>query len=387
MKISLCALQMTAPRLLLAAGLLMAAQAGLFAQDTTGFRISGHLKNIQAEWIYLSYIKDGRQILDSAKVNNGSYVFNGEVSENNPATIQDVPLRGIRPLPARVAKIYLTPESFAITHIDSFSNTLITGSAINTAYKKIQEQTDPTYEKEIAMLPRFQAARNANDDSTVKAIKQWVDSLDGVLDKKVYGPYAGDLPHSPLAFYVLQLYAANEPDAKELLPLFDGLNNTIRESKAGNAFREKLSFAAKTRIGAAAMDFTQDDTLGKPVILSSFKGKYVLLDFWASWCGPCRAENPNVVKAYAQYHPKGFEILSVSLDRQDSKDKWMKAIHDDGLTWTHVSDLQAWNNAVAKEYGVLSIPQNFLIDPNGKIIGKGLRGNDLEEKLREIYKD
>lgn len=387
MKNSLWALRTTAPRLLLATGLLIAAPAGLFAQDTTGFRISGHLKNIQAEWIYLSYIKDGRQTLDSAKVNNGSYVFNGEVSENNPATLQDVPPGGIRPLPARVAKIYLTPESFAITHIDSFSNTLITGSAINADYEKIQEQTDPTYAKEIAMLPRFQAARNANDDSTVKAIKQWVDSLDEVLDKKVYGPYAANHPHSPVAFYALQLYAANEPDAKELLPLFDGLNNTIRESKAGKAFREKLSLAAKTGIGAPAMDFTQDDTLGKPVRLSSFRGKYVLLDFWASWCGPCRAENPNVVKAYRQYHPKGFEILSVSLDRRNDKEKWMKAIHDDGLAWTHVSDLQAWNNAVAKEYGVLSIPRNFLIDPSGRIIGKDLRGNDLKEKLREIYKE
>jgi thiol-disulfide isomerase/thioredoxin len=129
-----------------------------------------------------------------------------------------------------------------------------------------------------------------------------------------------------------------------------------------------------------------NDTLGNPVALSSFKGKYVLIDFWASWCGPCRKENPNVVKAYNTYKDKNFTILGVSLDNQTGKEKWMKAIHDDGLIWTHVSDLQYWNNAAAKEYGVQSIPQNFLVDPQGKIAGKNLRGEELEKKLAELLK-
>jgi thiol-disulfide isomerase/thioredoxin len=138
-------------------------------------------------------------------------------------------------------------------------------------------------------------------------------------------------------------------------------------------------------VGATAMNFTQNDTAGKPVTLSAFRGKYVLVDFWASWCGPCRMENPNVVSAYAKYHPKGFDILSVSLDRAGDKDKWLKAIYADRLAWTHVSDLQFWQNAVAVQYGVGSIPQNFLIDPQGKIVAKGLRGEDLEKKLDEIF--
>lgn len=137
-------------------------------------------------------------------------------------------------------------------------------------------------------------------------------------------------------------------------------------------------------VGVMAMDFTQTDTAGVPVSLSSFRGKYVLIDFWASWCGPCRVENPNVVAAYQKYHDKGFDIIGVSLDRPNDKDKWLKAIYDDNLTWTHVSDLKFWDNEVSRMYGVRAIPQNYLIDPQGKIVAKNLRGKALHDKLEEL---
>jgi peroxiredoxin len=135
-------------------------------------------------------------------------------------------------------------------------------------------------------------------------------------------------------------------------------------------------------IGTAAIDFTQQDTSGKDVSLSSFKGKYVLIDFWASWCGPCRMENPNVVEAYKKFSNKNFTVLGVSLDR--ARAPWIQAIKEDNLTWTQVSDLQYWNNAVARLYNIQSIPQNFLIGPDGKIIAKNLRGTALESKLCEL---
>jgi thiol-disulfide isomerase/thioredoxin len=125
--------------------------------------------------------------------------------------------------------------------------------------------------------------------------------------------------------------------------------------------------------------------LGHIVKLADYKGKYVLIDFWASWCGPCRRENPNLVKTYAEYHPKGFEILGISLDKKEDRQKWLDAIHKDGLTWTQVSDLQGWDNAAAKAYNVQAIPMNYLLDPNGKIIGKYLRGQNLDDKLKEIF--
>jgi peroxiredoxin len=153
-----------------------------------------------------------------------------------------------------------------------------------------------------------------------------------------------------------------------------------------NAFTDRLKegrdVLALTAVGQPAPDFTQAQADGTPFSLSSLKGKLVLVDFWASWCGPCRRENPNVVAVYNKYHDKGFDILGVSLD--SDRDAWLKAIEDDGLTWNHVSDLAYWDNAVAKQYGVRSIPHTVLVGPDGVILAKNLRGEALEAKIAEI---
>lgn len=184
--------------------------------------------------------------------------------------------------------------------------------------------------------------------------------------------------------FVLNVTYQFNDDVMLLEKRFNMLSAAVRNSETG---KQLLEFIAENKIGAVgseAMDFTQPDTNGKSVSLSSFRGKYVLLDFWASWCGPCRKENPTVVENYNKFKSKNFTVLGVSLDRPGQKDAWINAIKEDNLTWDHVSDLQFWSNAAAKLYRVSGIPQNFLIDPQGKIIAKNLRGPALEAKLCEV---
>lgn len=165
--------------------------------------------------------------------------------------------------------------------------------------------------------------------------------------------------------------------------LLSGLSDEIQSGTTGKAIRDYVNSQKKTSIGAIAPDFSLADTSGKKLALSKLKGKYVLLDFWAAWCKPCRDENPNVVQAFNTYKNNGFTVFGVSLDKE--KKSWLKAIHDDGLQWQHVSDLKFWGSEAAALYGITSIPRNFLLDPNGMIIGRDLRGEDLLDKLEELF--
>jgi peroxiredoxin len=165
--------------------------------------------------------------------------------------------------------------------------------------------------------------------------------------------------------------------------LYKIMSDNVKETSLGKYVNQQLELAKINPIGSQIADFSENDTAGNNVKISSFRGKYVLIDFWASWCRPCRMENPNVVAAYNKYHQKNFTVLGVSLDQ--AKPAWLNAINMDGLTWTHISDLQGWNNEVAAKFKITSIPQNILIDPKGIIIAKNLRGDALNKKLEQLF--
>ncbi|MFD2553980.1 TlpA family protein disulfide reductase [Sphingobacterium tabacisoli] len=181
---------------------------------------------------------------------------------------------------------------------------------------------------------------------------------------------------------LIQRVGGYDPDYKEMEALFKTLDKSVKKTNEGKLFQRYLKNLSNVAIGKKAPGITQFDLEGNPYGLQNLKGKYVLVDFWASWCPPCRAENPNLVAAYAEFKDRNFEILGVSFDREF--DSWKKAIADDNLTWKHISDLQYWNNGASIPYGIKAIPQNVLVDPNGIIIGRNLHGEDLKKKLREI---
>ena len=195
--------------------------------------------------------------------------------------------------------------------------------------------------------------------------------------RKVKLDFIQNHPDNGLSLVFLEDMAGSKPDVDVIAPLLHSLP-AIQDSYRGKRLANLLKGMGLVE-GAKAIDFTQADTQGKPVKLSDFRGKYVLIDFWASWCVPCRQENPNLVKAYAAYKSKNFEILAVSLDNKN--ENWLKAIEDDKLSWVHVSDLKGWDNTVAGAYAIRAVPNNYLIDPNGIIIARNLRGEALEAAL------
>lgn len=192
-------------------------------------------------------------------------------------------------------------------------------------------------------------------------------------------------PESAISAYVLYQDVRDKTNIEKLEVALNSLSSKAKSNMFGKELQNIVDATKATAIGKIAPNFTQNDTLGKPVSLHDFRGKYLLIDFWASWCIPCREENPDLISAFKKFKDKGFTIISISLD--SDKDNWLKAIRKDNLLWTQVSDLKFWDNKIAKQYDIRSVPQNFLLDPNGKIIAKTLRGNQIEKKLLEYIND
>ena len=356
------------------------------AQSPKEFELKGQLNLAKpVDWVYLRYVSGEESIIDSLQPKNGEFKFKGKVAEPVVASLITKFKQQGEEKPARqIIQLFLEPSKIEFVANDSLTNFSVKGSSGHADFiglVKTQQTFDARYKVLYRIADSLQQA--GNTEELKKAEKQIMD-LYNEMNETVYASFIKKHPNSNVALYAVKQYAGYDIDPAKVEPLFNSLPATTKAWPSAKALQERIQIAKKTAIGNFVMDFTQNDTLGKPVSLSSFKGKYVLIDFWASWCGPCRKENPNVVKVYNKFKDKNFTVLSVSLDRPDAKDKWMAAIHKDELTWTHVSDLKYWDNEVAKQYGIRAIPQNLLIDPQGKIIAKNLRGDDLDAKLTEF---
>ncbi len=347
------------------------------------FTITGEIVDLKDSHIYLHYRDSGVSHWDSAKITNGRFIFDASVSYPKMAAFYLINKDTNNIAKFRV-KIPFFLENADITvkgNIDSLKRLKFSGSQSQSEYEVYQASIAGIKAKRKVLWPKYRRAKENKDSVALRAFEVQYDEL-ALQEKTQTKKFINSHPKSFVSLYELSNLVYNTPYA-DLQKLYFGLDTSLKCSTKGKALGDKLNVMKRSAIGQPAPLFTMNDVTGNAVNLSDYKGKYVLLDFWASWCGPCRAENPNLVKMYNKYKQEGFDVLGVSLD--DDKTKWLQAIKGDHLTWIQVSDLQGWKNKAAKMYGVHAIPANYLIGPDGKVLARNLRGSDLRDKLKDIF--
>ncbi len=358
----------------------------VFAQDGK-YTVQGTLGTYNAPAkVYLQYRLNGKVITDSTTLKNGKFQFSGAIGNGPVNGNVRFNKSGTGMMSSRDYKqIFLENGTITLSGDTLLENAKVSGTKANDDDARYQLVTKPIDDAYAALEAQKNAATPEQQQSEAfqkennKAEKD-IEARSNAIDKK----FIQENPDSYISLMALEGYAYSA-DYVDIAPLFNGLTPAIKQTDAGKKFEERLPKLKAVALGATAPEFAEADTSGKIVNLSSFRGKYVLIDFWASWCGPCRQENPNVVNAFNHYKGQKFTIIGVSLDQPNGKKAWLAAIHKDGLTWTQVSDLKYWDSKTAGLYAVRGIPQNFLLDPDGKIIAKNLRGDDLEDKLEELF--
>ncbi|RPD47606.1 AhpC/TSA family protein [Hymenobacter sediminis] len=359
------------------------------AQTAIPFTVKGKLGTLNAP--AKVYLLRGMTVTDSTTIKNGAFELKG--TTESPVMVELIMRRNGRlgslyGPPGDRARLYLEPGTTQVSSPDSLAHATVKGGPLNTDFARLNASIAPIMANIQAFGAEMQRAtdQQRQDPAFTEKLKSRFEEFNKQIATANYAFIKAN-PNSLVSLDALVLMRMMDlPQYATVAPLYEALSPALKNTPRGREYGELVKGLKAVAIGAPAPDFTQQTPDGKTVSLRDYRGKYVLVDFWASWCGPCREENPTVAKVYSEYKGRNFEVLGVSLDREKDRAKWVKAIQDDKLTWTQVSDLKGWENAAARSYSVSGIPQNYLIDPTGKIVAANLKGDDLKATLAKYIK-
>jgi len=340
------------------------------------YQINGTIANAEDGNIYLmDRVGQDFLVLDTAAIADGMFSFSGE------AEMPEVRYLALDPQRPAVSFFVEKGEITISGDMKNLTELTCTGTETNTLFNTYNK-TDMAFNTQLnEIYGKYKEAKKQKDNVLEEELGAQLDEIDQQQTAATM-EFIKTHPESVVTPYMMWRYSYMFT-LEEMSPIYESLSPWVKTSVYSERVKERIDLLESVAVGQPFIDFSMEDTRGNQLALSSVTGKVTLVDFWASWCSPCRAENPNVVAAYEKYHDNGFEILGVSFDKD--REKWVKAIKDDNLNWNHVSDLSYWDNAAGKMYGIRSIPSNFLMDEDGIILAWNLREEALQEKLQELF--